>query len=129
MLEIYQQDQESKRFDGVEDHLIRTMFTLEDVPVRVFYVTDESNNIMAFDIFYQHINTATYYIGWNSVEGRALCLNNLLLYTAAETFLQEGLSYLDLGGIEPIYTEKIAKFKDGMKPKKYRHMGEFLKWR
>ena len=34
MLEIYQQDQESKRFDGVEDHLIRTMFTLEDVPVR-----------------------------------------------------------------------------------------------
>lgn len=127
MLEIYQQDQESKQFDGVDDHLIRTMFTLEDVPVRVFYVTDESNNIMAFDIFYQHINTATYYIGWNSVEGRALCLNNLLLYTAAETFLQEGLSYLDLGGIEPIYTEKIAKFKDGMKPKKYRHMGEFLK--
>ena len=129
MLSIYKQDQKSKGFSGVEDRLIRTMFRLKDTPLRTFYVVDKNDKLLAFDIFYQHINTATYYIGWNSVEGRSMCLNNLLLYTAAETFLSDGLSYLDLGGIAPIHTENIAKFKDGMKPEKYQHMGEFLKGR
>ena len=34
---------------------------------------------------------------------------------------------LDLGGIEYIHTESIAKFKDGMKPMHFRQIGEFVR--
>ena len=60
-------------------------------------------------------------------EGRKACLNNLLLYHAAIELKKEGVEILDLGGIEYIHTESIAKFKDGMNPKHFRQMGEFVK--
>ena len=103
------------------------MSSLPNSPLRIFYIENEICEIIAFDIFYCHANDATYYIGWNSGEGRKKYLNNFLLYYAALELKKEGVRKLDLGGIEYIHTESIAKFKDGMKPEHYRKMGEFIK--
>lgn len=88
---------------------------------------NDEDIIIAFDIFYTHGDAATYYIGWNSDEGRKNYLNNLLLYHAAISLKNMGIAKLDLGGIEYIHTESVAKFKDGMKPRHFRQLGEFIK--
>ena len=100
----------------------------EPSPLKILYVLDNSDRIIAFDMFYVHSNVATYYIGWNSSEeGRKNYLNNLLLFYAAIELKKMGIKKLDLGGIEYIHTESIARFKDGMKPKHFRQIGEFIK--
>lgn len=127
MMKYYESEQQEKGFVGVKTELLKCMNDLPDSPLRIFYVENEEHQIIAYDIFYRHVNDATYYIGWNSAEGRRKYLNNLLLYHAALRLKEEGVRNLDLGGIEYIYTESIAKFKDGMKPEHYRRMGEFIK--
>ncbi|SFT33092.1 Lipid II:glycine glycyltransferase (Peptidoglycan interpeptide bridge formation enzyme) [Lachnospiraceae bacterium XBD2001] len=127
MMELYVEEQEEKNFKGENPLLLRAMYNHVDQPLRFFYVENEEGNLIAYDIFYRHGQVATYFIGWNSEEGRKQCLNNLLLYQAAVHMKKEGAKTLDLGGIEYIQTEAVAKFKDGMMPKHYRQMGDFYK--
>ena len=67
-------------------------------------------------------------VGWNSAEGRKYYLNNLLLYKAIIGAKEKGMQTFDLGGIEDIYTESVAKFKRGTKPVEYRLAGEFVRF-
>lgn len=128
MLELYQEEQKEKNFKGVPMLMLREM-EKEPSPLKIFYVVNEKNEIIAFDMFYIHSNAATYYIGWNnSEEGRRNYLNNLLLFHSAIALKNMGMKKLDLGGIEYIHTESVAKFKDGMKPDHFRQIGELLKW-
>lgn len=126
-IQCYRKEQEDKKFEGVNERLLREINELSSQPLRFFYVKNKLGEVIAFDIFYRHEKAATYYIGWNNEEGRKACLNNLLLYHAAIELKKEGVEILDLGGIEYIHTESIAKFKDGMNPKHFRQMGEFVK--
>lgn len=129
ILVLYEDEQKEKGFQGVTTPLLKAMEKANPSPLRVFFAEDKDHSIMAYDIFYLHVNSATYYVGWNSEGGRRHNLNNLLLYKAAVAFHNEGMKYLDLGGIEYIHTEEIAKFKDGMNPEHYRTMGEFIRFR
>jgi len=126
LLTLYESDQKSKGFVGISSPLLRSLAEMEDSPLRIFYIED-NDLILAFDMFYEHGNAATYYVGYNSDLGRKMCLNNLLLYHAAVYFQKKGKSCLDLGGIEYVYTEEIAKFKDGMSPVHYQLMGEMMR--
>ena len=126
-LQCYREEQKSKNFEGVNEKLLREINELRTQPLRIFYVKNAEEEVVAFDVFYRHEKAATYYIGWNNEEGRKACLNNLLLYHAAIALKGEGVEALDLGGIEYIHTESIAKFKDGMNPQHFRQMGEFIK--
>lgn len=128
MLELYENEQKTKNFKGVSSSLLIEIMKLEDSPLRVFYIESENNDILAFDFFYKHSDAATYYVGWNSIEGRNLYLNNYLLYHSALLLKKEGVKILDLGGIEYIHTEQIARFKDGLNPQHYRCMGEFIRF-
>lgn len=127
MMKLYEVEQQEKGFVGVKTELLQSMRQIPDSPLRVFYIENENQEIIAYDIFYRHANDATYYVGWNSNEGRKKYLNNLLLYHAAIFLKEEGVRTLDLGGIEYVHTESIAKFKDGMNPTHFRQMGEFIK--
>ena len=126
MLELYQQEQKEKHFKGVPLAILNELGKASS-PLVIYYVLNENNEMIAFDMFYRHSDAATYYIGWNSEEGRKNYLNNLLLYHAAISLKRLGIKKLDLGGIEYIHTESVAKFKDGMKPKHFRQIGEFIK--
>ncbi len=127
MLRYYDEEQQEKGFKGENPNLLKEMQAHEAQPFRFFYVENEAGELLAFDIFYRHDTVATYFIGWNSEEGRKQCLNNLLLYQAAIHLKAEGVATMDLGGIEYIHTEAVAKFKDGMMPQHFRQMGEFIK--
>ncbi len=126
MMKLYQKEQEEKVFEGVSCELLNEM-KKSPSPLKIFYVKNDADSIIAFDMFYIHGDAATYYIGWNSDEGRKDYLNNLLLYHAAISLKNMGVEKLDLGGIEYIHTESVAKFKDGMKPRHFRQLGEFIK--
>lgn len=126
-LEIYIDDQQKKEYVGIPKEILESLFELEDSPLDIYYVVNEKNNILAFDIIYRQRKTAHYLVGWNSSEGRKWYLNNLLLYHAVISLKEKGISQFDLGGINYIDTEDIARFKDGMNPKKYQLMGELVK--
>lgn len=127
MLRLYENEQQDKKFKGVRSSMLTAMNNHPDNPLRFFYIEGEEKELLAFDIIYRHGTTATYYIGWNSTDGRKQYLNNLLLYQSAIRLKQEGARVFDLGGIDYINTESIAKFKDGMSPFHFRQMGEFIK--
>ena len=93
----------------------------------VYSACDPEGNLLGFDIFYMHGQTSTYLVGWNSAEGRKYYLNNLLLYKAIVGAKAKGMRVFDLGGIEDVYTENVAKFKRGTKPVEYRLAGEFIR--
>lgn len=127
MMELYLIEQRKKKFNGVNNRMLAAMWNHMDKPLRFYYVEGKDGKLLAFDIFYVHGQMGTYYVGWNSDEGRACYLNNLLLFHAAIKLKEEGIKTLDLGGIEYIHTETVAKFKDGMNPSHFRQMGEFIR--
>lgn len=125
-LEIYRKDQQDKNYKGISNDILLRLFTFKESPLETYYAADENGGVLAFDIVYLQRETAHYLVGWNSAEGRKLYLNNLLLFYALISLKQKGMKRFDLGGIEYIHTEDIAKFKDGMNPEKYHLMGEFV---
>ena len=126
ILTIYANSQKEKGFEGISEKILKGLKKLKENPLRLFYITDADNLIIAFDIFYVTKNFALYFVGWNDSEGRKMYVNNLFLFNAIEVFKAEGTRWLDLGGIDYIDTEENARFKDGMKPKHIRLAGEFF---
>ena len=64
-------------------------------------------------LFLRHGQSATYQVGWNAPEGRALGAQNLLLWTAIGHLRAGGTRWLDLGGFNAD-TPGIAHFKAGL---------------
>lgn len=127
IIEIYKEEQAEKNYKGVDQNLLLAIADMECSPFRIYHVKNSEGKMIAFDIFYKHGKSATYYVGWNDQEGRKYCMNNFLLYHGAIELKKEGVTKIDLGGIDAIKTESIAKFKMGMNPDVYRHMGEYYK--
>lgn len=125
VLRLYLEEQKEKGFEGVPDAILRTLFQKECTPLELYYV-EEDGEILAFDIVYIQPDTVHYLVGWNSEKGRRNNLNNLLLYQIALQTKAKGIRWFDLGGIDYLETEEIAKFKDGMRPEHYGLLGEFL---
>ena len=128
IIDIYEQSQKEKEYDGIPRSVLLSLKALKESPLKVFYITNADDDIIAFDIFYSTENFGLYFVGWNDDEGRKMYVNNLLLFHAAEYFKNLGGRWLDLGGIDYIDTEENARFKDGMRPKHIRLAGEFIKF-
>lgn len=128
IIDIYEKSQKEKEYDGIPRGVLYTLKDLQESPLKVFYITNAADDIIAFDIFYSTKNFGLYFVGWNNDEGRKMYVNNLLLFRAAEYFKNKGCRWLDLGGIDYIDTEENARFKDGMRPKHIRLAGEFIKF-
>jgi len=127
ILDLYEIEQAEKGFVGTPRSVLEKLAELKSSPIKVFYITNESNKIIAFDIFYFTDVFALYFVGWNSLEGRKIYANNLLLFNAVIYFKHMGLRWFDLGGINYIDTEENARFKDGMNPKRFVLAGEYIK--
>lgn len=127
ILDIYLKDQKEKKFKGIPDIVLNKLFEEKNSPLTIYYL-EKNDKIIAFDIIYIQNKIGHYLVGWNSVEGRKEYLNNFLLFNIVISLKKKGLLYFDLGGIDYILTEEIAKFKDGMKPEHYQLMGEFIKY-
>ena len=126
-LKLYLSDQKAKGYKGIPENILKSLFEEKNSPLNIYYILNISEEIVAFDIIYKQNKWAHYLIGWNSKEGRKNNLNNFLLYFIAIDLKNDGIEKFDLGGIDYIYTEDIAKFKMGMNPECYQLMGEFFK--
>ena len=126
LVKIYSKDKAERGYDGIPDYILEYLNQNKNV-LDVYSAYDSEGSLLGFDIFYMHGQTSTYLVGWNSAEGRKYYLNNQLLYKAIVGAKAKGMRIFDLGGIEDIYTESVAKFKRGTKPVEYRLAGEFIK--
>ncbi len=71
--------------------------------------------------------SATYYLSWNSREGRALQAKHLLLWEAMQLLKKRGVHWFDLGTVETTSAEGIAYFKRSFGAFTLRHAGTFWK--
>ena len=72
-----------------------------------------------------HGNSATYLIGYNSIEGRNLKANHVLLWNAIVHLKKKNYKWFDLGGID-LNNTSITKFKVGLSGKVYKLIAEAL---
>ncbi|WP_448208358.1 lipid II:glycine glycyltransferase FemX [Azospirillum sp. sgz302134] len=68
---------------------------------------------VASGLFYLHGTSATYQIGWANEAGRKSGAMRLILWRAALALKARGVSWLDLGGINPESAPGVTEFKLG----------------
>lgn len=77
-------------------------------------------------LFLRHGRTATYHIGWLEDSARHMNLHNLLMWQAMQTLRQQGLHWLDLGGINTEDMAGISRFKLGTGGQVVSHPGTYF---
>ena len=64
-------------------------------------------------LFLDHAPGATYHLGWNGPQGRALSAHHLLLWRAMRYFARNRRRRLDLGALDTVTAPGLARFKLG----------------
>jgi len=81
---------------------------------------------IAFVLFARHGRSATYLVGWSSVDGRENAAHHLLLWEGALVLKEKGIKELDLGGINDDGAEGIKIFKEGLGGRNVRYVGHYI---
>lgn len=116
-----------KNIPGIPDHILSYLFALDNPPLEVLTAHNEDGEMIAFKVLYLHKGTGTSFIAWNTDEGLEKNARTLLIYESMLWLKREGFKYFDLGGVDDINTEAVAKYKRGMGGRDYRLLGEFIK--
>ncbi len=74
----------------------------------------EKGTQIAGALFLLHGTSATYHIGWVGERGRALNAQNRVLYDGMLALKEQGIKWLDLGGVDTGPQAAIARFKLGL---------------
>lgn len=80
--------------------------------VRIWSAEFEDRTVGAM-MFLLHGQGATYHIGWLDPDGRRLGAHNLILWHAMTHLKKNGITTLDLGGIDTERAPGLARFKLG----------------
>lgn len=108
------EQRQSRKYYGVPLTVVNAFVDLagetEQVLVAVACRGDER---LAGVLMIRHGASATYYTGWCGDEGRAAGAHNLCLWNALLAVKQQGVDWLDLGGIDTLREPGIAHFKTG----------------
>lgn len=128
MIIKYRELMSDKKFSGPSIELIldlhqRAGEKLGHIVLRAKY----HGELVAGICLARHGATATYLIGWNGPNGRALKANHYLLWQAIVFLKQSGYSWFDLGGVSEEITPGITAFKLGLNGDQYELIGEYLK--
>jgi femAB family protein len=126
LLDLYEQDQENRGFQGISRHILETLVTSMPDSLKFYYIEENNGEIISLFMIYSHGHCATSIVGWNSEKGRDLYLNNVLYMHAILEEKKCGKIYFDIGGIDDVYTEGVAEYKRGIRGQEYRLLGEFF---
>lgn len=77
-------------------------------------------------LFLLHGNSATYHIGWAGDDGRKMNAHNLVLWEGMLALKNEGIAFLDLGGLNTADLAGIARFKLGLGAEPVTLAGAFI---
>jgi hypothetical protein len=83
-------------------------------------------NLVAGVILLRHGVSATYMASWTSAAGREGQAHNLLLWRAVETLKEDGIQWLDLGGLNTESQQGLARFKLGLGGAAFTLTGSYL---
>lgn len=125
---LYAEFLERRQIPGIPDHILEYLWKQEQPPLEVLTAHNESGEMIAYKVLYVHGNTGTSFIAWNTDEGLQKQARTLLIFESALRLKEMGCKYYDLGGIDDITTEAVARFKRGTGDTDYRLMGEFIKF-
>jgi len=127
------QQQQDKRYRGLPAELVNQFAEHCGRPDDVLSVfafhkgADQTcENPIAGALFLRHGQGATYHIGWNGKEGRKLNAQNLVLWRGIVELKKQGVSFLDLGGINTADGADLARFKLGISHNLRRLIGTFM---
>ena len=81
--------------------------------IRVLSAHHGSETLAAV-LFLRHGDSATYYIGYNGGAGRTRHVHNLLLWQGLARLKDDGVAWLDLGGIDGRRMAGVSRFKLGL---------------
>ncbi|MCM1238778.1 MAG: hypothetical protein NC331_05275 [Lachnospiraceae bacterium] len=126
ILTLYQDHARAKGFKATDEKILSALFEMEQCPFVCYRVENVRNEIISCCVVYLQCSFAYYYIAMSFEEGRAVCANHFMLFYICEDLQKRGIQQFDLVGIEPIHTEQIAQFKDGMRPRHYELSGEMI---
>jgi hypothetical protein len=114
-LQEYAADKAAKGYDGPSVELLMALARsfLPQGKIRFGRVVKDGQAI-ATVLLLKHGTSATYQVGWTSDEGRHLGAQNLLLWHAMLALKKDGITELDLGGINEDTAKGVKKFKEAM---------------
>lgn len=106
---------EARQFHGLPTHFVPTYIEKSESPQQAFVVVyaELGKDTVAGMLFLIHGQVASYHMGWANEEGRGLNAHNALLWKAASYLKNQGISVLDLGGINTHDLPGISRFKLG----------------
>jgi len=106
---------EARRFHGLPTDFVPAYIdkstSAKDAFVMVY--AELGKETVAGMLFLIHGQVASYHMGWASEEGRTLNAHNALLWKAMAYLKAEGVSRLDLGGVNTHDLPGISRFKLG----------------
>lgn len=83
-------------------------------PPIVSVTAHEKGAQIAGALFLLHGSSATYHIGWAGERGRALNAQNRVLFEGMLALKDQGVKWLDMGGVDTGPQAAIARFKLGL---------------
>jgi hypothetical protein len=125
LLDRYVQMMKDNSFKGPSFELLSNLYNLNQNNCYVFQALLDGQAVAGI-LIVRHGNSCIYQIGWNSLGGRRLYTNNLLLWNAILEMKKRGCLRFDVGGIDEKNTPNITKFKRGLRGEEYTLVGEWL---
>jgi len=122
---LYDTFRRKKRFVGPSGSFIAAIHAADKQAV-LSLSARRDNKLVAGVILLRHGATATYLASWTSDAGRAGQAHNLLLWRGIEFLKEDGIQWLDLGGLNTESQRGLARFKLGLGGKVFTLTGSYL---
>jgi lipid II:glycine glycyltransferase (peptidoglycan interpeptide bridge formation enzyme) len=124
-LMLYDLFRRKKRFVGPSGAFIAAV-AAADRQALLSLSAKREGNLIAGVILLRHGACATYMASWTSAAGRTGQAHNLLLWRAIARLKQDGIRWLDLGGLNTESQEGLARFKLGLGGEVFTLTGSYL---
>ena len=122
LLENYEEQRRQRRYTGPSASLLSALPAENSLTL-----TAKRNGATVAGVhFLRHGPDATYQVGWTGEDGRAVNAHNLLLWKGLLALKQDGVRWLDLGGLDAEKMPGIAHFKQGLGGEAFRCAGVYL---
>lgn len=115
LLDIYAQDKKQRNYDGPSVELLKALAkSFGSEKNMVIGRALMNNKPCAAILLLCHGSSATYQIGWASLEGRDNAAPSLLLWQGLGLLRAKGIKDFDLGGVNDDSASGVKQFKQGM---------------
>lgn len=116
LIEQHSNFREIRKFTAPSGSLL-VQLGLQTIPAQNFWLlradSDDGEGIAA-SLFLRHGNAATWLVAWSNDHGRKAAAQNALVWAAICQLKAAGVTWFDLGGINPTGAPGLTAFKTGV---------------